>query len=167
MPSRQKLSIASFVILFVSLGAAATSLGLIQGTNCPQWSCDDEYENISIWQLSIASSIIATICLGLLTVIELISVLYQTNVKTLCAKILYSGLFSVSIFFLIIATASASYNVGYYGYGYNYDYGVELIAAAVCASVGALLTIIAFCIFNVKQTKSSDEYQNIIQRTEH
>ncbi|XP_019861039.1 PREDICTED: uncharacterized protein LOC109589389 [Amphimedon queenslandica] len=164
MPSTQKLSIASFVILFVSLGAAATSLGLIQDLNCPRWWCDDE---TSIWQLGIASSIIATICLGLLTVIELISVLCQTNVKTLCAKILYSGLFSVSIFFLIFTTALASYNVNYYEDINDFTYTMELIAAAVCADFGTLLTIIALCIFIVKQTKSNDEYQNIIQRTEH
>ena len=83
MPSRQKLSIASFVILFVSLGAAAASLGLIHDTNYLYWwRRDEEYENISIGQLSIASATIATICLALLTVIEIISVLYQTNVKT-------------------------------------------------------------------------------------
>ena len=78
---RQKLSIASFIVLFVSLGAAATSLGLIRDPcyDCYYWGYD---ENRSIWQLSIASAIIATICLALLTAIELISVLYQTNVKT-------------------------------------------------------------------------------------
>ena len=97
MPSaaKQVLSVASFVILLVSLGAAGTSLGLIQANTNNGMLCyffvtysqivavsDLATFNVPTCRLSIASAIIATICLALLTAMELISVLYQTNVKT-------------------------------------------------------------------------------------
>ena len=90
---KQILSVASPVILFVSLGAAGTSLGLIQantsnGAKCYFFITDSQLEdsslinyNVPTCKLSIASATIAIICLALLTAIELISVLFEINAK--------------------------------------------------------------------------------------
>ena len=100
MPSAENikrvLSFASLAILFVSLGAAGTSLGLLQAnTNngvyatCHFFITHTQAMNSSLYnynvptcKLSIASATIATICLALLTAIELISVSFKINVKT-------------------------------------------------------------------------------------
>ena len=98
MPSaaifKQIVSLATFVILLVSLGAAGTSLGLIQantrnGAACYFYISYSQAMNSSLvnysvptCKLSMASAIIGTICLALLTAIELISVLFEINVKT-------------------------------------------------------------------------------------
>ena len=102
---KQVLSLATFVILLVSLVAAGTSLGLLQANihiqNQFGQTClffinysqgisliqSDEVTvdfslNVPTCKLSIASAAIATICLALLTAIELISVLFQIKVKT-------------------------------------------------------------------------------------
>ena len=100
---KQILSLATFVILLVSLGAAGTSLGLIQANiDIPiiyDGACyfflnysqaisligsddSDIIFNVSSCKLSIASATIATICLALLTAIELISVSFHINIKT-------------------------------------------------------------------------------------
>ena len=98
MPSealvKQIFSVASFVILLVSLGAAGTSLGLIQantdnGVVCYFFISYSQAMNASLinynvptCKLSIASATIAIICLALLTAIELFSVLFEINAKT-------------------------------------------------------------------------------------
>ena len=98
MPSaalvKQIFSLATFVVLLVSLGAAGTSLGLIQantnnGASCYFFITYSQAMNSSLTnynvptcKLSIASATIATICLALLTAIELISLLFEINVKT-------------------------------------------------------------------------------------
>ena len=98
MPStaivKQIFSLASFVILLVSLGAAGTSLGLIQantsnGVSCYFFITYSQATNSSLYnynvptcKLSIASATIAIICLALLTAIELISLLFEINAKT-------------------------------------------------------------------------------------
>ena len=102
---KQILSLATFVILLVSLGAAGTSLGLLQA-NIPTQTIyggvcfffvnysqaisliESDYPAINLNQptckLSIASATIATICLALLTAFQLISVSFRIdlNVKT-------------------------------------------------------------------------------------
>ena len=91
---KQVLSLVTFVALLVSLGAAGTSLGLLQANTKNGIACYffisysqamnlslDTY-NVPTCKLSIASATIATICLALLTAIELISVLFQINIKT-------------------------------------------------------------------------------------
>ena len=62
------------VILVLSLGAASTSLGLIK-TNVAI------YDSTPSYKLSLACAIIATICLAMLTVIELVSVAFKIEVK--------------------------------------------------------------------------------------
>ena len=91
---KQILSVASLAVLFVSLGAAGTSLGLIQANTSNGASChffvsysqlinESLYNyNVPTCKLSIASATIATICLALLTAIELISVLFTMDIKT-------------------------------------------------------------------------------------
>ena len=91
---KQVLSLATFVILLLSLGAAGTSLGLIQantnnGASCRFFVSYSQLINKSLYnynvptcKLSIASAAIATICLALLTAIELIIVLFEINAKT-------------------------------------------------------------------------------------
>ena len=100
MPSAAKtkhlVSLVSLVILVVSLGAARTSIGLIQtNTNnvgCKFFILTAPRANISTsltdcnvrtctCKLSVATAAIATICLAMLTVIELISVAFKTHVK--------------------------------------------------------------------------------------
>ena len=97
MPSADKVkqifSFASLVILFLSLGAAGTSLGLIQantnnGVACYFFISHTQAMNSSLrnynvptCKLSIASATIAIICLALLTAIELISVLFKISIK--------------------------------------------------------------------------------------
>ena len=100
---KQVLSLATFVILLVSLVSAGTSLGLLQA-NLPTQSAYGEacfffinYSqaisiiesdspdfslNVPTCKLSIASATIATICLALLTAFQLCSVSFQINVKT-------------------------------------------------------------------------------------
>ena len=90
---KQNLSVASLVLLFVSLGAAGASLGLIQantnnGALCNFFISYSQLINESLYnyniptcKLSIASATIAIICLALLTAIELISVLYAMDIK--------------------------------------------------------------------------------------
>uniref|UniRef100_A0A1X7SPQ2 Uncharacterized protein n=1 Tax=Amphimedon queenslandica TaxID=400682 RepID=A0A1X7SPQ2_AMPQE len=122
---KQVLSLATFVTLLVSLVAAGTSLSLLQanipaksvyGEACfffvnysqamsliqPQPDHPDFNFNVPTCKLSIASATIATICLALLTAIELISVSFQINVKTLIANIIQVGFFVGSILFLFI-----------------------------------------------------------------
>ena len=100
MPSaaivKRIFSLATFVILLVSLGATGTSLGLIQantskanGVSCYFFITYSQAMNSSLYnynvptcKLSIASATIATICLALLTAIELISLLFEINAKT-------------------------------------------------------------------------------------
>ena len=89
---KKLLSIVSLVVL-VSLGAAGTSLGLINantysGTRCNFFVSDSQARNTSLYnynvptcKLSIATATIATICLAMLTAIELISVAFKTHVK--------------------------------------------------------------------------------------
>ena len=100
---KQILSLATFVILLVSLGAAGTSLGLIQANNPTQFIYEGvcfffvNYSqaisfidsrasgfnfNVPTCKLSIASATIATICLALLTAFQLISVSFHINIKT-------------------------------------------------------------------------------------
>ena len=79
-----KITLLSFLIC--SLGAAGTSFGLIQantesGTNCRLFITDSQARNrsllnynVSTCQLSLASIIIATMCLALLSFIELVKV---------------------------------------------------------------------------------------------
>uniref|UniRef100_A0A1X7U3P9 MARVEL domain-containing protein n=1 Tax=Amphimedon queenslandica TaxID=400682 RepID=A0A1X7U3P9_AMPQE len=120
MPSadnmKQIFSFASLVILFLSLGAAGTSLGLLQAnTNNGVYAIchffisysqamDSDLINYNVptCKLSIASATIAIICLALLTAIELISVSFKIYVKTLIAKILQVVIFVGSILFLLI-----------------------------------------------------------------
>ena len=98
MPSaatiKHTISIVSLVVLLVSLGAASTSLGLIHtntngGLMCKFFVTESQAKNASALnynvptcKLSLASSIIATVCLAILTVIELISVAFQKTVKS-------------------------------------------------------------------------------------
>ncbi|XP_019861689.1 PREDICTED: uncharacterized protein LOC109590209 [Amphimedon queenslandica] len=204
MPSaaKQVLSLAHFVILLLSLGAASTSLGLIQANTNNGMLCfffltysqviaDDAGPtfNMPTCKLSIASAAIATTCLALLTAIELISVLYQTNIKTLVAKILQIGFFAVSILFLFITTVvvaagwsqtcatfknmtttQPSTDFSFQCTGKLQAYiiepnGAEFIAAAVCAGVGAVLTFGALGFFIVKQMRSDDdEYGTLISK---
>ena len=93
---KQVLSLATFVTLLLSLGAAGTSLGLIQANayyhgdlKCHFFISYTQAMNSSLvnynaptCKLSIASATIATICLALLTAIELIIVLFEINAKT-------------------------------------------------------------------------------------
>uniref|UniRef100_A0A1X7SP78 G-protein coupled receptors family 1 profile domain-containing protein n=1 Tax=Amphimedon queenslandica TaxID=400682 RepID=A0A1X7SP78_AMPQE len=84
--NNQVLFLAFFVILLVSLGAAGTSLGLLQANTDNGVACyffinysqvmDSSLVNYNVptCKLSIASATITTICLALLTAIELISV---------------------------------------------------------------------------------------------
>ena len=95
MPSavKQILSVASLAILFVSLGAAGTSLGLIQantynGVDCYFFITYTQAMNrnlvnynVPTCKFSIASATIAVICLALLTAIELIGALFKINIK--------------------------------------------------------------------------------------
>uniref|UniRef100_A0A1X7SJD3 MARVEL domain-containing protein n=1 Tax=Amphimedon queenslandica TaxID=400682 RepID=A0A1X7SJD3_AMPQE len=111
---KQILSLVTFVILLLSLGAAGTSLGLIRantndGVTCGFFITYAQAMNSSLvnynvptCKLSIASATIATICLALLTAIELISVLFQINIKMLIAKTIQVGFFVGSILFLFI-----------------------------------------------------------------
>ncbi|XP_019856184.1 PREDICTED: uncharacterized protein LOC105313950 isoform X6 [Amphimedon queenslandica] len=124
MPSadnmKQIFSIASLVILFLSLGAAGTSLGFLQantnnGASCRFYISHSQAMNSSLvdynvptCKLSIASAAIATICLALLTAIELISVSFKINVKTLIANIIQVGFFIGSILFLFITMVVVS-----------------------------------------------------------
>ncbi|XP_019861038.1 PREDICTED: uncharacterized protein LOC109589388 [Amphimedon queenslandica] len=126
---KQVLSLATFVILLVSLVAAGTSLGLLQA-NIPtlfvyEKACffflnysqaislieleyPDFNSNAPTCKLSIASATIATICLALLTAFQLISVSFQINVKTLIANIIQVGFFVGSILFLFISMVVVS-----------------------------------------------------------
>ena len=97
MPSaeniKQIFSVASLAVLLLSLGAAGTSLGLLQANTNNGASCRFYISytqatnrtltnyNVPTCKLSIASATIAIICLALLTAIELISVLFKINVK--------------------------------------------------------------------------------------
>ncbi|XP_019856336.1 PREDICTED: uncharacterized protein LOC109584879 isoform X2 [Amphimedon queenslandica] len=202
MPStenkNQVLSLVTFVILLVSLGAAGTSLNLIQantnnGASCSFFITESQLEdqslvnyNVPTCKLSIASATIATICLALLTAIELISVLFKINAKTLIAKILQIGFFSGSILFLFITTVVVSAGWGktcatnknitktgadtYFdctgpqylsGLGPLAPNGAEIITAAAFAGIGVLLTIVALVLFIVKQMKSKTNYGNL------
>ena len=90
---KKLLSIVSLVVLVVSLGAAGTSLGLINantysGIFCNFFVSDSQARNTSLYnynvptcKLSVATATIATICLAMLTAIELISVAFKTHVK--------------------------------------------------------------------------------------
>ena len=90
---KKLLSIVSLVVLVVSLGAAGASLGLINantysGTCCQFFVSDSQARNRSLYnynvptcKLSVATATIATICLAMLTAIELISVAFKTHVK--------------------------------------------------------------------------------------
>ena len=94
--AKQIFSLVTFVALLLSLGAVGTSLGLLQAntnnglySRCHFFITYTQAMNSSLYnyniptcKLSIASATIATICLALLTTIELISVLFQINVKT-------------------------------------------------------------------------------------
>ena len=83
------LQIATLAVLVVSLGLTGTSLGLIQantfgGAYCELFVSESQAINISLHnynvptcKLSLASAAIATVCLAILTVIELISVVFQ------------------------------------------------------------------------------------------
>uniref|UniRef100_A0A1X7U3Q4 Uncharacterized protein n=1 Tax=Amphimedon queenslandica TaxID=400682 RepID=A0A1X7U3Q4_AMPQE len=113
---KQIFSFASLVILFLSLGAAGTSLGLLQAnTNNGVYATCHFFisytqamnsslvnYNVPTCKLSIASATIATICLALLTAIELISVSFKIYVKTFIAKIIQVVIFVGSILFLLI-----------------------------------------------------------------
>ena len=93
---KRVFSSANFVILLLSLGAAGTSLGLIQANTyhhgdlkCLFFISYTQAMNSSLvnynvptCKLSIASATIATICLALLTANELIIVLFKINAKT-------------------------------------------------------------------------------------
>ena len=90
---KQILSVVPLAVLLLSLGAAGTSLGLLRantdyGAECRFFISYTQAMNTSLinynvptCKLSVASATIATICLALLTAIELISVLFQMNVK--------------------------------------------------------------------------------------
>ena len=90
---KQAVSVASLTVLVLSLGAAGTSLGLIHtntnsGVYCKFFITESQATNASLHnynvptcKLSLASAAIATICLAMLTVIELISVAFKTHVK--------------------------------------------------------------------------------------
>ncbi|XP_019856335.1 PREDICTED: uncharacterized protein LOC109584879 isoform X1 [Amphimedon queenslandica] len=202
MPSealvKQIFSVASFVILLVSLGAAGTSLGLLQantdnGVRCFFFVSYTQAMNTSLvnynvptCKLGIASATIAIICLALLTAIELFSLLFEINAKTLIAKILQIGFFSGSILFLFITTVVVSAGWGktcatnknitktgadtYFdctgpqylsGLGPLAPNGAEIITAAAFAGIGVLLTIVALVLFIVKQMKSKTNYGNL------
>ncbi|XP_019856187.1 PREDICTED: uncharacterized protein LOC109584772 [Amphimedon queenslandica] len=188
---KNNLSVASLALLFVSLGAAGTSLGLIQANTSNGASCnffitysqlinESLYNyNVPTCKLSIASATIATICLALLTAIELFSVLYSMDIKTLFAKIMQTVFFTGSIVTLSITTTVVSagwgktcftyFNItskhpdtdsGFHCDGPQYTSsgsgpfppnGGEFITAAVCAGFGALLTILTLSFFIVKQ----------------
>ncbi|XP_019856185.1 PREDICTED: uncharacterized protein LOC105313950 isoform X7 [Amphimedon queenslandica] len=117
---KQVLSLVTFVILLLSLGAAGTSLGLIRtntndGVTCYFFITYAQAMNSSLvdynvptCKLSVASATIATICLALLTAIELISVLFQINIKMLIANIIQVGFFIGSILFLFITMVVVS-----------------------------------------------------------
>ncbi|XP_019856183.1 PREDICTED: uncharacterized protein LOC105313950 isoform X5 [Amphimedon queenslandica] len=198
MPSadniKQIFSLASFVILFLSLGAAGTSLGLLQAnTNNGVYAICHFFisytqamnssllnYNVPTCKLSIASAAIATICLALLTAIELISVSFQIYVKTLIAKILQVVIFVGSILFLFITmivvsagwgktcatyrnitssggTPRSVFNINCNGPQYISDSspfppnGAEIITAAVFAGVGVLLAAGAFFVYIAQQ----------------
>ena len=90
---KQAVSVASLAVLVLSLGASGTSLGLIQantenGAYCKFFITESQAMNASLHnynvptcKLSLATATIATICLAMLTVIELISVALKTHVK--------------------------------------------------------------------------------------
>ena len=90
---KQAVSVASLAVLILSLGAAGTSLGLIHantnsGVYCKFFITESQAMNASLHnynvptcKLSLASAAIATICLAMLTAIELISVAFKTHVK--------------------------------------------------------------------------------------
>uniref|UniRef100_A0A1X7U2U1 Uncharacterized protein n=1 Tax=Amphimedon queenslandica TaxID=400682 RepID=A0A1X7U2U1_AMPQE len=126
---KQVLSLATFVILLVSLVAAGTSLGLLQAnisTEFVYWKAcflfinysqaisilESDYPdfnfNVPTCKLSIASATIATVCLALLTAFQLCSVSFQINVKTLIANIIQVGFFVGSILFLFISMVVVS-----------------------------------------------------------
>ena len=93
---KQILSVAPLTVLVLSLGAAGTSLGLLQANIdngayaiCHFFITYTQAMNSSLYnynlptcRLSIASATIATICLVLLTAIELINLLFEINAKT-------------------------------------------------------------------------------------
>ena len=92
---KQILSVVPLAVLLLSLGAAGTSLGLLQAntnnglySRCHFFITYTQAMNSSLYnynlptcKLSVASATIATICLALLTAIELISVSLKINVK--------------------------------------------------------------------------------------
>ena len=90
---KQAVSVASLTVLVLSLGAAGASLGFIQantysGVYCKFFITEPQATDASLHnykthacKLSLASATIATICLAMLTVIELISVAFKTHVK--------------------------------------------------------------------------------------
>ena len=90
---KQILSVAPLTVLLLSLGAAGTSLGLIQantnnGVDCYFFITYTQAMNTSLinynvptCKLSIASATIAIICLALLTAIELIGALFKIHIK--------------------------------------------------------------------------------------
>uniref|UniRef100_A0A1X7U438 MARVEL domain-containing protein n=1 Tax=Amphimedon queenslandica TaxID=400682 RepID=A0A1X7U438_AMPQE len=162
---KQILSVVPLAVLLLSLGAAGISLGLLQANT----------DN----GLSIASATIATICLALLTAIELISVSFQIYVKRLIANIIQAGFFVGSILFLFITmivvsagwgktcatyrnitssggTSNSAFNIDCTGPQYISDVGpfapngADFITAAVFAGVGAVSAIGAFCYLIVK-----------------
>ncbi|XP_019856332.1 PREDICTED: uncharacterized protein LOC109584878 [Amphimedon queenslandica] len=196
---KQILSVVPLAVLLLSLGAAGTSLGLLQANinNGMRSRCnffisytqamDSSLVNYNepTCKLSIASATIATICLALLTAIELIRVSFHINVKTSIAKIIQVGIYVGSILFLFITTivvsagwgkTCATYNnlsrTGItpnsyfkincngpqhsYGYGPYPPNGADFIAAAVFACVSAVLAAGALCYCIVKQMRSKD-----------
>ncbi|XP_019856178.1 PREDICTED: uncharacterized protein LOC109584770 [Amphimedon queenslandica] len=188
---KQILSVVPLAVLLLSLGAAGISLGLLQantdnGVRCFFFVSYAQAMNSSLvnynvptCQLSIASATIATICLALLTAIELISVSFQIYVKRLIANIIQAGFFVGSILFLFITmivvsagwgktcatyrnitssggTSNSAFNIDCTGPQYISDVGpfapngADFITAAVFAGVGAVSAIGAFCYLIVK-----------------
>uniref|UniRef100_A0A1X7U4Y6 MARVEL domain-containing protein n=1 Tax=Amphimedon queenslandica TaxID=400682 RepID=A0A1X7U4Y6_AMPQE len=195
--NNQVLSLAFFVILLVSLGAAGTSLGLLQAninngiySRCHFFITYTQAMNSSLLnynlptcKLSIASATIATICLALLTAIELISVSFQINVKRLIANIIQAGFFVGSILFLFITmivvsagwgktcatyrnitssggTPRSLFNIDCTGPQYRSSVGpfapngADFITAAKCSGVANVLAIITLSFFVAKRIRS-------------
>ena len=75
--------IISLVILTLSLGAVGTSLGLIKTISYDYCRIDfsNSHRSTSACKLNLAGAIIATICLAMLTVIELVSVAFKIEVQ--------------------------------------------------------------------------------------
>ncbi|XP_019856177.1 PREDICTED: uncharacterized protein LOC109584769 [Amphimedon queenslandica] len=204
---KQILSVVPLAVLLLSLGAASTSLGLLQAninngiySRCHFFITYTQAMNSSLLnynlptcKLSIASATIATICLALLTAIELISVSFQINVKRLIANIIQAGFFVGSILFLFITmivvsagwgktcatyrnitssggTPRSLFNIDCTGPQYRSSVGpfapngADFITAAVFAGVGAVLAIGAFCYLIVKlMRRQKDDNEAILK----